>query len=177
MKVAILVGSLRENSYNKTLATFIQKRYAKDIDGELLDLNLPLYNEDLESDLPADVVAFKKKVHDADAVLFVTPEYNHSISGVLKNAIDWASRITPDLKEKPGFIVGASMGGLGTVRAQMHLRQILDTMGMRILPANEVFISTAHTKFDEKGDLIDEGTVAFLDSVVANFVAFYERNK
>ncbi|AQY50200.1 NADPH-dependent FMN reductase [Listeria weihenstephanensis FSL R9-0317] len=177
MKVAILVGSLRKNSFNKTLAEFIQKRYADKLDSEILDLNLPLYNEDLESDLPADVVAFKEKVRNADAVLFVTPEYNHSISGVLKNGIDWASRITPDLTEKPGFIVGASMGGLGTVRAQMHLRQILDTMGMRILPANEVFIGAAHTKFDENGALIDEGTVAFIDSVVHNFVEFYDRNK
>ena len=110
-------------------------------------------------------------------MLFAVPEYNFSIPGVLKNAIDWLSRSGNELVDKPTFIVGSSMGNLGSVRAQQHLREILSNPALlpRLLPANEVYIGSIHTKLNDQGELSDESTITFLDQVVANFVTFYEK--
>ncbi|WP_312753529.1 NADPH-dependent FMN reductase [Rummeliibacillus suwonensis] len=173
MKVVAIVGSIRKESYNMMLAKFIQKRYADKFELEILKLNdIPMYNQDIENDAPQVVLDFKAKVKAADAVLWVTPEYNASIPGVLGNAIDWLSRVDKVMIGKPSFIMGASMGHLGTVKAQAHLRDILFAIGLGspVLQGNEVYVGAAHTKFDAEGNLTDEGTVKFLDSVIDNFI-------
>lgn len=173
MKIVALVGSNRKNSYNLKLAQYVQKKYKDQLDVEILSLNdIPFYNQDHEASPPASVKELAQKVADADAVLWVTPEYNYSIPGVLKNAIDWLSRGERVLVGKPSWIMGASMGVLGTVRAQQHLRDILFSPGVSspLLPGNEVYVGVVHEKIDEAGNLHDEATQLFLDVVVNNFV-------
>ena len=154
------------------MAQHVQKRYADQFEVEILDLaSLPMYNQDNELDPPQAVVDFKGKVKEAHAVLWVTPEYNASIPGVLGNAIDWLSRVDKVMIGKPSIIMGSSMGLLGSVKAQMHLRDILFAAGLQspVLVGNEVYVGAAHEKFDAEGNLSDESTVAFIDSVIANF--------
>ncbi|QHT58578.1 NAD(P)H-dependent oxidoreductase [Paenibacillus lycopersici] len=178
MKVAAIVGSIRKNSYNKQLAEFVKHRYAERIDLEILTLNdIPMYNQDTENEPPQAVIDFKAKVKSADAVLWLTPEYNGTVPGVLVNVIDWLSRVDKVMIGKPSFIMGASLGILGTVKAQMHLRDILFAGGLAspVLIGNEVYVGAAHTKFDAEGSLIDENTVKFIDSVIANFIAWMDK--
>lgn len=126
MKIVAIVGSIRKESYNLKLAKYIQTRYAERFDLEILNIkDLPHYDQDIEMNPPEVVTEFKGKVAEADAVLWVTPEFNYSIPGVLKNAIDWLSRVEKVMIGKPSWIMGATMGALGTVRAQQHLRDIL----------------------------------------------------
>lgn len=175
MKVVALVGSLRKNSYNLNLVQSIKERYVNKFDLSVADLGaLPHYNQDDELNPPESVAAFKKQIAEADAVIIATPEYNWSIPGVLKNALDWASRVDKVLVNKPVLVVGATMGSLGTIRAQLHLREILTGMQARLLPpsGNEVLVSAVHQKFNEAGQLTDEATLAFLDSVIDKFVAW-----
>ena len=129
---------------------------------EVFDISsIPLYNGDIEAEgTPTAVNAFKNKIAEADALLIATPEYNCSIPGVLKNAIDWASRppASSPLNKKPMGIIGASSGLMGTVRAQMHLRQIAALINMYTMNRPEVLITKAHEKFDRDGKLTDENT-------------------
>ncbi|WP_010275441.1 NADPH-dependent FMN reductase [Paenibacillus senegalensis] len=178
MKVAAIVGSIRKESYNLKLAKHVQKRYADQFEVEILDLApLPMYNQDMELSAPQEVLDFKAKVKEADAVLWVTPEYNGSIPGVLGNAIDWLSRVDKVMNGKPSIIMGSSMGVLGSVKAQMHLRDILFAIGLNspVLGGNEVYVGAVHEKFDEEGNLTDESTVAFIDGVIANFQEWMKR--
>ncbi|MGJ9460060.1 NADPH-dependent FMN reductase [Oceanobacillus sp. CF4.6] len=180
MKIVALVGSNRSESYNMKLTRFMKQRYTGKVDIEILPINqLPFYNQDEELDSPAIVKELRGKIKESDGILFATPEYNASISGMLKNAIDWFSRVETVMVGKPAMIVGASMGSLGTVKAQMQLRQILNApgVGTLTLPGNEVFIGSVHEKFDEEGNLNDESTVEFIDSVVTNFVNWAENAK
>ncbi|MFS0782755.1 NADPH-dependent FMN reductase [Bacillus sp. 1P06AnD] len=179
MKIAAIVGSNRKDSYNMKLTKFVQKTYADKFDMEILMVNdLPFYNEDTEHALPAPVVAFINKVKEADAILWVTPEYNYSIPGVLKNAIDWLSRGEKVLIGKPSWIIGASMGTMGTVRAQLHLRDILFSPGVSspLLPGNEFYVGQVHEKVNAEGELIHEPTLAFLNVVVDNFINWYNQH-
>jgi len=172
MKVVAIVGSIRKDSYNLQLAKHVQKRYASQFELEILNLStLPMYNQDIELDAPQEVLDFKAKVKEADAVLWVTPEYNSTIPGVLGNAIDWLSRVEKVMNGKPSIIMGSSMGILGSVKAQMHLRDILFASGLNspLLPMNEVYVGAVHEKFDAEGNLTDESTIDFLDSVISNF--------
>lgn len=176
MKIVALVGSFRKESYNLKLAKHIQKRYQDRFDLEILNLQeLPFYDQDVENNPPAVVTEFKEKVADADAVLWVTPEYNATVPGLLVNAIDWLSRVDKVMIGKPSWIMGASMGKLGSIRAQLHLRDILFSPGISspLLPGNEVYVATAHEKFDQEGNLTDQDTVQFLDTVVHNFMNWY----
>jgi chromate reductase, NAD(P)H dehydrogenase (quinone) len=178
MKVVALVGSIRKESYNLKLATYIQKRYQKHFELEILNIkDLPFYDQDIENNPPEVVKAFKNKVAHADAVLWVTPEYNATVPGVLVNVIDWLSRVDKVMIGKPSWIMGASMGNLGTVKAQLHLRDILFAGGVSspLLPGNEVYVGAVHEKFDEAGNLTHEPTVQFLDSVVENFLKWYNQ--
>ncbi|WP_075619561.1 NADPH-dependent FMN reductase [Paenisporosarcina indica] len=178
MKVVAIVGSIRKNSFNLQLAKHIQARYADQFELEILDLApIPMYNQDIELDTPHEVLDFKAKVKAADAVLWVTPEYNSTIPGVLGNAIDWMSRVDKVMNGKPSMIMGASMDILGSVKAQMHLRDILFASGLNspLLPMNEVYVGAAHTKFDENGQLTDQATIEFLDSVITNFQAWMKQ--
>ena len=173
MKVVAIVGSIRKESYNMQLAKFMQKRYTEKFELEVLSLrDLPMYDQDIENEAPQTVLDFKAKVKAADAVLWITPEYNGTVPGVMVNAIDWLSRVDKVMIGKPSFMMGASMGNLGTVKAQLHLRDILFSPGINspLLSGNDVYIGAVHTKFDTEGNLTDEGTVKFLDSVFENFL-------
>ncbi|WP_462413343.1 NADPH-dependent FMN reductase [Neobacillus sp. Marseille-QA0830] len=174
MKLVAIVGSLRSGSYNRLLAKTIQERNSDKFDLEILEIGtLPHYNQDEELNPPESVVQFKKLVKDADGVLIITPEYNWSIPGVLKNALDWLSRVDKVLIGKPVMTAGAATGIMGTIRAQLQLRPILTALQVKLLPpaGNEILISQAQTKFDaETGQLTDEATLTFLDTVIDRFV-------
>ncbi len=175
MKVAAIVGSIRKDSLNRKLAEFVKNRYADKFELDIISLrDVPMYNQDIENDPPQAVVDFKSRVKQADAVLWVTPEYNSTVPGVLVNAIDWMSRVDKVMKGKPSIIMGASMGNLGTVKAQIHLRNIMFAGGVAspVLMGNEVYVGAAHTKFDEAGNLTDENTIKFLDTVIDNFMTW-----
>lgn len=154
-------GSLRAQSSN---AAALRAAGEEMPDGTALEIfelaPIPLYNQDLDGDnMPDTVRQFKERIAAADALLIATPEYNYSIPGVLKNALDWASRPmgSAPTNGKPVAILGATGSGFGTVRAQLHLRQVLSGMNMLVLPKPEVLISGAGQKF-ENGELIDQAT-------------------
>lgn len=155
-------GSLRRQSFNRSLLAAAQEHLPQGVTLELFDLqDIPLYNGDDENGeiQPAPVLAFKGRIAAADALLIATPEYNYSVSGVLKNALDWASRpvATSPLNDKPVAIMGAG-GMLGTSRAQYHLRQIAVHSNMHVLNKPEVMVAAAWQKFDGNGRLTDEPT-------------------
>ncbi len=162
------------------LARTMQERYRDRLDIEILDIRqLPYYDQDEENHPPETVVQFKRQIADADGVLIITPEYNWSVPGVLKNAIDWASRVDKVFIGKPVMTAGVSPAMLGTVRAQLHLREILASPGVqaKVLPpgGNEVLINFAGQKFDAiTGRLTDPVTLEFLDTVVDKFIAFIQ---
>ena len=146
---------------------------------DIFDLDdIPLYNGDVEElgDPPA-VSGFKEHIYAADAVLIATPEYSRSITGVLKNALDWASRppADPPLKNKPVALVGASPGRLGTVSAQSATRPVLFAIGSYVLPGSQILVSGAQSLFDEQGNLVDEGTRQRLRGVVEELVDWTRR--
>lgn len=176
MDIVAIVGSLRKDSYNKRLAYFMKERYKDKLNIEVLTLNdIPPFNEDIEEDPPQSVKEFKEKIKKSDGILFVTPEYNHSIPGVLKNALDWCSRVERVMKDKPSFIVGASNGTIGTARCQSHLRQVLNTGGIAVknLPTSEMLVKTVQDQFD--GDILtNETTIKYLDRTVDKFIKWAE---
>jgi chromate reductase len=154
-------GSLRKASYNRSLLRAAAELVPKDAKIEVFDLEgIPVFNQDFENRPPEKVKEFKRKIRAADAILIATPEYNYSIPGVLKNAIDWASRPYPDnaFDGKPVAIMGASIGMLGTSRAQYHLRQCFVFLNMYPINKPEVMVPFAPDKFDENGNLKDEQT-------------------
>ena len=154
-----IAGSLRRASYNRAILRTSQSLTPPDATLEIFEIDgIPGYNQDDESNPPRKVVELKTAVRAADAILFVTPEYNYSIPGVLKNAIDWASRPYGDSawNTKPAAIMGAAVGMLGTARAQYHLRQSFVTLNMYPLNNPEVMIANAASKFDEQGNFKDE---------------------
>jgi len=154
-------GSLRQKSYNHCLLRACLELLPPDTALEIFDLEgIPLFNQDLEASLPPKVVEFKQKIKTADALLIVTPEYNYSVPGVLKNAIDWASRPSGNnsFQGKKAAIMSASTGMLGGARAQYHLRQSFVTLDMYAVNQPEVFVTFAAQKFDDQGRLVDEKT-------------------
>lgn len=179
MKVLAMAGSLREKSYNRGLVRAAKALAPMGVDVIEADISdIPLYNGDDDGDnnRPAPVTALAEQVKSADALLFVTPEYNYSIPGVLKNAIDWLSRVPGSIfAGKPAAIMGASMGGMGTSRSQYHLRQVLVFLDVHPLNKPEVFVSAAHEKCDEKGDLVDEKTREMVASQLVALQAWYQR--
>jgi chromate reductase len=160
IRIVGFTGSLREKSYNAAALRAAQELLSADAELEIISTgDLPLYNQDLEHDEPVAVRRFKEKIRQADALLIVTPEYNGSIPGVLKNALDWASRPAGKsvLIGKPTAIMGVG-GRMGTARAQQHLRQILELLKAEVLEQPEVYVSSGWEKFDSDGYLTDEGT-------------------
>jgi chromate reductase len=161
LKILGIAGSLRRASYNRAAL-----RAAGELlpDGATLDVfaldGIPPFNEDEEKNPPPPVVELKQRIRAADAILLCTPEYNYSIPGVLKNAIDWASRPYGDnaWNGKPVALMGASVGTLGTARAQYHLRQVFVFLNMYPLNQPEVMIADASKRFDAEGRLTDEKT-------------------
>jgi chromate reductase, NAD(P)H dehydrogenase (quinone) len=162
LQVLGFAGSLRQGSYNRGLLRAAQELAPDGMTVRTFDLApLPLFNADLEdSSLPAPVAAFRTAIREADALLIATPEYNHGVPGVLKNAIDWASRPPGQaaLQGKPAAIMGASPGMTGTARAQPQLRQAFVFTETYALLKPEVLVARAHEKFDSAGRLTDEDT-------------------
>lgn len=162
--VAGISGSLRKGSYNTALLRAAAELAPADMKLEIVDISaLPLFHPDAERPFPQSVVEFRARLTQADAVLIATPEYNASISSALKNAIDWASRPPQSpWSGKPVAIMGASTGSFGTLRAQLHLRQILVHVGALPLGKPEVLVAHAEQAFDSNGRLIDEVARSFL---------------
>lgn len=172
MKLLGVSGSLREASFNSALLTASQALAPEGVEIEIFRLHdLPLFNQDVEAlGDPEPVARWKQAIRDADGVLFACPEYNGGVTGVLKNAVDWASRGTPDsLKGKLCCIIGASPGATGTVRAQDALRQNLRRAGTDVAPLGEVLVFQAHTKIVD-GQLTDEKTRAYLARHLETYV-------
>jgi chromate reductase len=180
IKILGIVGSLRKASYNHAALIAAQKLAPA---GTVLTLigiqGIPVYNQDGETTLPASVLEFKQQIRAADAILFATPEYNYSLPGGLKNAIDWASRPYGESAwaGKPAAILGASVGGFGTARAQYHLRQILVALDMPVVAQPEVMIGNAAVKFDANGVLTDEATRDFIQQLLQALSRLVEINR
>lgn len=173
MNVLGISGSLRRRSYNSTLLRAALSELPDDVSyGEWHDLaEIPAYNEDIAT-LPPSVAALTEALADADAVLFATPEYNSSVPGALKNALDWVSRpfLENPLRGKPVAVVGASQGVFGAVWAQAELRKILRTLGAEI-DERELVVAHAHSAFDEDGTLRDEDLASRLRAIVSDLAA------
>jgi chromate reductase len=179
-KVRILgiAGSLRKASYNRAALRGAHSLLPADASLDIFELDgIPPFNEDEEKKPPPRVVELKAAVRGADAVLIVTPEYNYSMPGVLKNAIDWGSRPYGDnaWDGKPLAIMGASVGALGTARAQYHLRQSCVFLNMHPLNKPEVMIGTAAQRFDDKGNLTDETSRKLVGQLLTALVAWTRR--
>jgi len=179
-KIRILgfVGSLREHSFNKTLMLAAVELVPENADIEVFDIaSIPLFNQDFESN-PAQIVKdFKAKIKAADALLIATPEYNYSIPGVLKNAIDWASRPKADkvFDDKPVALMSASVGRLGGARAQYHLRQSLVFLNMHPINYPEVMVPQAQQCLDENGKLTNEETRKLIKQLLEELVKWTKR--
>ena len=159
LKVLGFAGSLRAGSYNRALLRGAANLLPQDMTLEIFEIeDIPAFNQDLEGDIPKKVKEFKSKIREANAILIATPEYNYSVPGVLKNAIDWASRPYGDnpFDGKPVAIMSASVGMLGGSRAQYHLRQIFVFLNMYPVNGPEVIVPFAQDKFDATGKLIDD---------------------
>jgi chromate reductase len=167
MKIVGISGSLRMGSFNSALLRAAQAVAPEDMEIEIASIaDLPPYNADVQAEgFPVAVERLVERIRQADGVLIATPEYNYSIPGVLKNAIDWVSRADDQpFNGKPVAIMGASRGFLGTARAQYHLRQVFVFLNALVMNRPEVFVGTAHDKHDEAGNLTHEGTREFLAS-------------
>lgn len=170
MHVLGISGSLRKDSFNTAALNACAQLLPPGVTMSVADLSaIPLYNEDVRAQgLPAAVQQLREQIRAADALVIATPEYNYSIPGVLKNAIDWASRPPEQpFDGKPVALIGATPGGLGTSRAQYHLRQVFIYLNGQVLNRPEVFISGAPSKFDAGGKLTDAGTAENLGKMLA----------
>lgn len=172
LHVLSFAGSLRTNSFNRALLRAAQDLMPEDMSLSIFDLaHIPLYNQDLDQDglRPPPVELFKQAIAGADALLITTPEYNHSMPGVLKNAIDWASRPAgrSPMSGKPAAMMGATGGLWGTIRAQDDLRNVLTATGVHVmLRRPEILVSQAAQKFDAQGRLTDETTRALIGQLL-----------
>ena len=175
LRVLGIAGSLRKASFNRAALRAAQKLAPEGMTIETFDLEgIPAFNQDEEARPPVRVVQFKEKIRAADAILIVTPEYNYSIPGVLKNAIDWASRPYGDSawNGKPVAVMGASVGAMGTSRAQYHLRQVFVFLNMYAINQPELMITNASQKFDEQGNLKDDQTAAVISKLLVALAAW-----
>jgi chromate reductase len=178
IKVGVLVGSLRKASINRKLARAVEKLAPPELAFEHVRIDdLPLYSQDFDNVYPAACQKLKKDIEGFDALLFVTPEYNRSIPGVLKNAIDIASRPwgTNSFAGKPGAVIGASIGAAGTSMAQQHLRNTLVYVDVAVLAQPEVFIQLKDDASADDEKLGSESTQKFLQDFVDRYVAWIKR--
>lgn len=174
-KIAVFVGSLRKESFNRQLARAIERLAPDDFSFEHVDIGgLPLYNQDFDADYPPEYKRLKAQVEGADGLLFVTPEYNRSIPGVLKNALDIGSRPwgTNSFAGKKGGIVGISIGAIGTAVAQHDLRGILSYLDVRTLHQPEVYLQHKDGFFDADGGIASEDTRKFIQAWLDKYVAW-----
>jgi len=171
-------GSLRRGSYNRALLRAASELLPGGAKLEIFELDgIPPFNQDSEPSPPERVKEFKRKIKAADALLIATPEHNYSVPGVLKNAIDWASRPYGDnaFEGKPVAMMSASIGMLGGARAQYHLRQSFVFLNMYPLNNPEVFVSFASQKFDDKGQLLDEKAKELIKELLNGLVTWTKR--
>ncbi|ARJ68527.1 NADPH-dependent FMN reductase [Paracoccus contaminans] len=178
--IAVLVGSLRSESINRRLALALEKLARGKLVFDYASLgDLPLYNDDLWQDgrAPEPVMRLKDVIGQADGVLFVTPEYNRTVPGLLVNACDWASRPygQSSFEGKPAAAIGASVGAIGTAMAQSHLRSNMLGLGLVPMGRPEAFIHWKPDHYAEDGSISDEATKAFLQSFVDSLAAHVER--
>ena len=178
VRILGIAGSLRRASYNRAALRAATRLVPENAALEIFELDgIPGFNQDEEQNPPAKVAELKRRIRAADAILIVTPEYNYSIPGVLKNAIDWASRPYGDSawSGKPVAIMGASIGNVGTARAQYHLRQVFVFLNMFPINQPEVMIGNAAERFDAQGNLTDETTKDFIRKLLQNLVNWTRR--
>jgi chromate reductase len=178
-KIAVLVGSLRKESLNRKMAKALMKLSPGSLDLEIIEIGgLPLYDQDREDNPPAAWTGFRERVKNFDGVLFVTPEYNRSVPGALKNAIDVGSR--PYGKSawagKPGAVVSVSPGALGGFGANHHLRQSMVFLNMPAMQQPEAYIGQAADLFDKNGDLVNESTRDFAQTFMRAFASWIDLN-
>jgi chromate reductase, NAD(P)H dehydrogenase (quinone) len=177
LNIAVVVGSARRESVNRKLAQALARLGGDKADFSFVRIDdLPLYNQDLETEFPASAARAKAQIEAADGLLFVTPEHSRSIPALLKNAIDWAAR--PWGKNswagKPAAITGTSPGAIGTAVAQQHLRHILSVLGV-VLAGGEAYITFKPDLIDDSGVVTDESTRAFLQDFIDRFIALTAR--
>jgi chromate reductase len=176
--VAVLVGSLRKGSFNRKTAEALARLAPETLKLEILEIgHLPLYNQDLDENPPSEWEDFRQRAKAAEAVLFVTPEYNRSVPAALKNAIDVGSRPygSSVWDGKPGAVISVSPGAIGGFGANHHLRQSLVFLNVPVLQQPEAYLGGAGDLFDEKGDLKNEGTRKFLTQFITAYAAWVEK--
>jgi len=174
-RIAVVVGSLRRESHNRQLANALEKMVPAELSFQYLRIDdLPLYNQDDDGNPAATVKRLKSEVSAAQGLLFVTPEYNRSMPGVLKNAIDHASRPYGQnaWAGKPGGVIGASIGGTGTAMAQQHLRNVLAYLDVPTLGQPEAFVHVKEGYFDANGTIASDGSRKFIQGWVDRYVAW-----
>ncbi len=175
VKILGFAGSLRRGSYNRALLRTASELVPANTSLDIFELEgIPPFNQDLEKAMPDRVKEFKRAIREADALLIVTPEHNYSVPGVLKNAIDWASRPHGDnsFQGKPVAIMSASTGILGGARAQYHLRQMFVFLDMYPINKPEVFVASADQKFDDKGQFQDEKARELIKELLQSLVSW-----
>ena len=178
IRILGIAGSLRRESYNRAALRAATELVPEGATLDVFELDgIPGFNQDEEQNPPAKIVELKRRVREADAILFVTPEYNYSVPGVLKNAIDWASRPYGDSawNGKPAAMMGASVGAIGTARAQYHLRQMMVFLDMFPVNQPEVMIANAQDRFDAQGNLTDDATKDFIRQLLQSLVEWTRR--
>ena len=180
MKLVAIVGTNSDRSTNRKLLKFMQKHFSDKADIEVLEIKqLPAFNEPEDKQAPAEVQAFSEKILAADGVIISTPEYNHTIPAPLASALEWIAYTSRALINKPTMIVGASLGLLGTSRAQARLRQILDApeLKARVMPGTEFFLGHSEPVLDDECHLNNPEKVAELEEHFSEFQNFVELTK
>lgn len=176
--IGIIVGSLRKDSFNKSIANYVSSVFPEDYEVKFIDIsNVAMFNQDLEDNPPTSWIKLREEVASSDGFLFFTPEYNRSIPAVLKNALDVASRPYGQSVwgGKPAGIVSVSLGAISGFGANHHLRQVLTFLDVYTLQQPEAYIGNVMALLDESGNLSNEGTKEFLKSFVSAFVKFSEK--
>ncbi|HEY3600026.1 MAG TPA: NAD(P)H-dependent oxidoreductase [Paraburkholderia sp.] len=177
--IAIIVGSLRRASTNRQLAVALTSLAPADFSFEFIDIgSLPLYNQDYDADFPEVARHFKQRIEAANGLLFVTAEYNRSIPGVLKNALDWGSRPLgkSSWRGKPGAVLGTSPAATGTALSQQHLRNVLTHLDVPTLGQPEMFIKHDATRIDADGKILSDETRKFLQVFVDHYVQWVKKH-
>ncbi|CAB3747869.1 NADPH-dependent FMN reductase [Paraburkholderia solisilvae] len=179
-QIAVVVGSLRRESFNRQLAHALISLAPTDFKFEFVDIgNLPLYSQEYDADFPEAARQFKRQIESADALLFVTPEYNRSIPGVLKNALDWGSRPMghSSWRGKPGAVAGTSPGAMGSALAQQHLRNVLAYLDVPTMGQPEIFVKHDPTRIDATGTIVNDDTRTYLQNFMDTYVNWVKTHR